>query len=168
MNEPTGKPVREGRRAGAGRPPRDLRERALGLLARREHSRVELARKLRPHAESAEALVALLDELEKRKLLSDARYAEARSHSLGRRFGSARIAHELRASGVASTLVDAAVRQARGADLERAREAWAKRFGRAPADALERAKQMRFLQGRGFGLDVIRKVIAGADDDLEG
>jgi len=165
MEQPTGKPDDRAERSAPGRKPRSLRDRALGLLARREFSRVELARRLGPHAEGPGVLAALLDELERSKLLSDARFAEARSHSLGRRYGSARIAHELRAKGVSGTLVDAVVARAKSADLDRARAAWAKRFGVPPVDALERARQMRFLQGRGFNLDVIRKVISGADDD---
>jgi regulatory protein len=54
---------------------------------------------------------------------------------------------------------------ARATELDRAREAWKKRFGTPPANAAERAKQMRFLQGRGFPFDVIRRVITGAEDD---
>ena len=70
-----------------------LRERALGLLARREHSRVELARKLAPHAESAEELEALLDDLCARRLLSDERYVEMRLNARAARFGNARLVH---------------------------------------------------------------------------
>jgi regulatory protein len=54
---------------------------------------------------------------------------------------------------------------ARATELERAREAWEKRFSAPPASATERAKQMRFLQGRGFSFDVIRRVVAGTEDD---
>ncbi len=54
---------------------------------------------------------------------------------------------------------------ARASELDRARAAWAKRFGTPPANPLERAKQMRFLHGRGFSFEVIRRVVAGAQDD---
>jgi regulatory protein len=54
---------------------------------------------------------------------------------------------------------------ARATEVERARAAWRKRFGQPPADAAERAKQIRFLQGRGFTFDVIRRVIAGVEDE---
>src|SRR6266704_794424 len=76
-----------------------LRERALRLLARREHSRAELAGKLRRYAAPEEDLEILLDDLSRRKLLSDERYAESRTHALSRKYGAARIAHELRAKG---------------------------------------------------------------------
>ena len=54
---------------------------------------------------------------------------------------------------------------ARASELERAREAWRKRFGALPSNPLDRAKQMRFLHGRGFSFEVIRRVVAGADED---
>ena len=70
---------------------RPLRERALGFLARREHSRAELRRKLAPHAESPGELEALLDDLVQRRFLSESRFAEARAHVMSRKFGAARI-----------------------------------------------------------------------------
>ena len=63
--------------------PDSLEARALALLARREHSRAELQRKLAPHAESAEALAAVLDELVRCRKLSDERYAEMRVKAVG-------------------------------------------------------------------------------------
>ena len=66
---------------------RSLRERALGFLARREHTRAELRRKLAPQAGSPGELDALLDDLVRRKLLSEERFAEARAHVLSRKFG---------------------------------------------------------------------------------
>src|SRR5712692_11280719 len=76
-----------------------LRERALRLLARREHSRAELGRKLAAHARPEDDLESLLEDLSRRRLLSDERYAESRAHALSRKYGAARIAHELRAKG---------------------------------------------------------------------
>lgn len=140
-----------------------LRERALRLLAGREHSRLELKRKLAAFTENAEALEALLDELVGSRLLSDDRYAEARAHTLSRRYGSLRLAHDLKQQGVGNAALERVVAEARRTDLERAREVWRKRFGEAPRNARERAKQMRFLQGRGFAADVIRGVVLGED-----
>jgi regulatory protein len=141
-----------------------LRERALRLLAAREHSRFELRRKLAPFAENAEEVDALFDELARARLLSDDRYAEARAHTLSRRYGSLRLAHDLRQQGVGAAVLERVVAEARRTDLERARAVWRKRFGAAPRDAQERAKQMRFLQSRGFGIDVIRSVVQGEDE----
>jgi regulatory protein len=147
----------------------NLKTRALGLLARREHSRRELERKLAPHAESPDELTAVLDDLERRKQLSDERFAEARARQLGRKYGPARVEHDLRAKGVADDAVARSVAPAKARELELARAAWAKRFAQAPKDALEKAKQMRFLQQRGFSFDAIRGVVPGVDrSDLGG
>ena len=86
-----------------------LRERALRLLARREHARAELARKLSAHSESAEELEALLDDLSARHLLSDERYVEMRVNARSARYGNARLAYELRTQGVSDELVDSAL-----------------------------------------------------------
>jgi regulatory protein len=142
-----------------------LRERAVRLLAGREHSRFDLGRKLAAYAASPEELEALLDELVRSRLLSDDRYAEARAHSLSRRYGSRRVAHDLKQRGVADEALERVVAEVRHTDLERAREVWHKRFGEAPRNAQERAKQMRFLQNRGFAIDVIRSVVHSAGQD---
>lgn len=148
----------------------NLRERALGLLARREHSRAELARKLAEHGE-ADEIAALLDRLEQSGLLSDARYADALAHQRGGKHGSRRLAHELREKGVADALIASTVAHAAEYDLAAARTVWLKKFGAAPADARERARQYRFLLGRGFPPEVVRRVVGaaggGPDDPAE-
>ncbi len=141
-----------------------LRERALRLLARREHSRAELARKLRAYA-SPEELEALLEDLSRRKLLSDERYAESRAHALSRKYGAARIAHELRAKGLGKELAEQASGAARATEVERAREVWRRKFRVAAKTREERVRQMRFLQSRGFSFDAIRAVVGGPGED---
>lgn len=140
-----------------------LRERALNLLARREHSRAELARKLAPHVED-EDLDSLLDDLEREKLLSNARYAEMLAHARSGRHGSLRLKADLRDKGVPSEVIESTLAEAREHDLDAARAVWRKKFGEAPRDAAERAKQMRFLAGRGFPPDVVRRVVGGEED----
>lgn len=144
-----------------------LRQRALGLLARREYSRAELARKLAPHAESEAELEALLDDLAARRQLSDARYASERIAIRARRYGDARLALELRQKGVAEETVAAALAQG-GSELERARQVWQKKFAALPADLAERAKQTRFLLSRGFAAATVRQVLQGGWDDESG
>lgn len=141
-----------------------LRERALVLLARREHSRAELARKLAPHDEFG-GTDALLDELQREGLLSDSRYAEALAHTRAGRHGSLRLKADLRGKGVDDNEAAEALAEARANDLAAARTVWAKKFDSPPSNAAERAKQMRFLAGRGFPLDVIRRVIGGLEED---
>ena len=142
-----------------------LRERALRLLARREHSRAELGRKLAAHVGPADDLEALLEDLSRREQLSDERYAEARAHVMSRKFGAARIAHELRAKGLDKELAERTAAAARATEVERARAVWLRKFRTAPATREERARQMRFLQARGFSFDAIRAVVREADED---
>ena len=140
-----------------------LRERALNLLARREHSRAELARKLAPHVED-EDLDSLLDDLEREKLLSNTRYAEMLAHARSGRHGSLRLKADLRDKGVPAEVMESTLAEAREHDLEAASAVWLKKFGEPPRDAGERAKQMRFLAGRGFPPDVVRRVVGGEED----
>ena len=140
-----------------------LRERALNLLARREHSRAELARKLAPHVED-EDLDGLLDDLEREKLLSNARYAEMLAHARSGRHGSLRLKADLRDKAVPAEVMESTLAEAREHDLEAASAVWLKKFGEPPRDAGERAKQMRFLAGRGFPPDVVRRVVGGEED----
>ena len=141
----------------------DLRVRALQLLTRRDHSRAELKAKLAAHAETEEELDAVLDTLQAERLLSDARYASQRVAARGSRYGNARLRQELRQQGISDDDIAEALPEA-GDELERCRAIWAKKFGRPPESAEERAKQMRFLQYRGFSGDAIRRVMSGADE----
>lgn len=135
----------------------------MNYLARREHSRAELARKLSSYGE-AEEIFALLDHLEQENLLSNARYAEALAHSREGRHGSVRLKAELREKGVPEAVISEVIGQAREADLAAARVVWQKKFGEPPADAKERARQQRFLLGRGFPAGVVRRVVGGDED----
>ena len=138
-----------------------LRSRALGLLARREHSRVELQRKLSPHTEDAQELIDLLDDFTRRGWLSDARFAEALVHDKQAKFGTSRLAYELRQRGVEESVIRDQLAELKDSELERARQVWQSKFGVLPEDAKARAKQMRFLQSRGFSFEVIGKVMRG-------
>ncbi len=144
-----------------------VRERALRLLAQREHTRQELSARLAASAESAELLEALLDELTASGLLSDARYAGVRCNARSARLGDARLAYELRSKGVSVELVSATL--AAGEDeLTRARRVWLRRFGSQPTtagDAAEQARQMRFLAGRGFSAETIRRLLRTTLED---
>ncbi len=139
----------------------ELRARALRLLARREHSRAELSRKLAPRAESPGALGELLDALEQGKQLSDARYAEARVRQLARKYGAARIRQDLKASGVGGALVDAVSGEG---ELERARAILERKYRTPATTREERARRMRFLQSRGFANDVIFRLLSSRAD----
>ena len=135
----------------------ELRARALRLLARREHSRRELERKLAPRAESQEALESLLDSLEQKKQLSNERFAAERARSMARKFGAARIRQDLKTKGVSAELVDGV--SAEG-DLERARAILERKYRTPLATREERAKRMRFLQSRGFSSEIIHQLLS--------
>lgn len=139
-----------------------LRAKALAWLALREHSTLELRTKLERWAQAhgrdaaAEGLEAVLAALQSAGHLSDSRFLESRVHARAARLGNLRIEHELRRSG---TPLDHSTREAlRASELARAQAVWAKRFGSPAADRAERARQARFLAGRGFSAETIRRV----------
>lgn len=142
--------------------PGELKARALRHLARREHSRAELARKLAPRAESPEALEQLLDALAAKKQLSDERYAEARAHQLARKYGAARIRADLRSKGIATEI---AARAGVIDERERAAAILARKYRSAAGTREERARRARFLQARGFSHDTIRSLLSSIDAD---
>ena len=141
-----------------------LRGRALQALARREFSRAELHAKLEPHISEADDVIALLDDLEKRGWLSDARALEQTVRIRSARFGTQRIAHELRQKGISDELINAAIPQLKEGELEAARGVWHRKFPSPPQDQKEKLKQMRFLQSRGFSMEVIVKVMRMTDE----
>lgn len=144
----------------------NLQVRAVGYLARREYSRLELEKKLAGHAQTPEALSEVLDALEQRGLLSAERVVEQVVHGCRSKYGSQRIRHELKEKGIAGHLIDMAMIDLKGTELEAAREVWRKKFGVIPENLKERSKQARFLAGRGFSAEIIRQVLACSDDDI--
>ena len=142
-----------------------LKGRALRYLAAREHSRVELERKLRPHEETPGQLSQVLDELQAKDFISEARVVESVINRRAARFGAARIQYELLNKGLGAEAVAEAVNSLKSTELERAREIWRKKFDGPAADPAGRAKQMRFLAARGFGGEVIRRVVTQAEDE---
>ena len=142
-----------------------LKTRALGYLARREHSRLELERKLKPYAQTPEELSSVLDTLEQRGFLSAKRMMEQVIHMRKTKFGSLRIVHELREKGIAENLIAAALPNIKETEQDNAREVWRKKFSVMPANAKELGRQMRFLLGRGFTPEVIRQVLRHPDKE---
>jgi regulatory protein len=174
------------------RPRLSLKARALQLLAQREHSVVELRRKLLAHAnrplageagpaaavdpaaraaftrrmpptpEMRVEVEALLAWLAEHRHLSEARFVEARVRTRAQRLGNLRIRHELAQHGVQLAPDDEQALEA--SEFERARQVWARKFGAPADDAAGRARQARFLARRGFSADAIRRLLRGDDD----
>jgi regulatory protein len=143
-----------------------LREKALRLLARREHSRAELARKLAADGNEND-VTALLARFEECGLLSDGRFAEQFVSARAPRFGARRLQHELKLRGVPEEEAGAALALLGQDETARARAVRARRFDAMPHDAKAWARQARFLQSRGFSADSIRKVLREQPDDDE-
>jgi regulatory protein len=156
-------------RKGIGVPlpgtPLSLKGRALRLLGQREHSRAELERKLRAHEATPGELARVLDELQAKGFIDEQRVLESVLHRRAARLGASRIRQELHDKGLAPEAVAQAVARLRGSELERAREIWCRKFGVPASDAAGRAKQMRFLASRGFSGEVVRRVVAGVEDE---
>ncbi len=141
------------------RPKPSLKARALSYLAAREHSRAELARKLARHAEEGDDVEALLDWLQAQKFLSEERFAESLVHRRAARFGSSRILSELNSHGLDEATLSGLKEDLLANENERAWEVWRRKFGGPAEDAAGTAKQMRFLQQRGFSHAAIQAVI---------
>lgn len=159
MSEPRDDDPREQERAA--------RKQAMDLLARREHARAELAAKLGQRGYAAHHVSVVLDELVAEGLLSDARYAAAMITSKAARgYGPLHVFHALRQAGVVEAEITTALDEA-GVDwFTCARQARRKRFGHAtPGDYPGKAKQMRFLQRRGFDMDQIMAAFEDGPDE---
>lgn len=146
--------------------PKTLRQRALEYLAKREYSYVELGQKLKAYAEEGDDIPALLDDFKQRGWLSDARFTEQLVHARKAKFGSARVANELREKGIDDGLIASAVEAIKTNEFENAKAVWQKKYKAPPSNRDEWAKQARFLQSRGFGFDLIKKILnRQAEDD---
>ena len=137
----------------------ELRQQAIRLLARREYTHAELARKLATQG-TREEIEAVLAELQATHLQSDSRAAENYLRSNSSRLGASRLRHTLKTRGVTPEVIDEQLSQAALPDeIERARALWSRKFSAVPANAKEWARQARFLQSRGFAGDIIRRLL---------
>jgi len=160
MREP--QPAPETRKGLAFQP--SLKGRALRLLSQREHSRKELERKLAQHEQVPGELAKALDELQARDFINDDRAMESVVHRRSGKLGAARVKQELVAKGLSGEAVAQAMAALKETELPRAQEVWRKKFGQAPINEAERAKQVRFLITRGFAAEIVRKVVKGEVD----
>ena len=167
-----------------------LKARGLALLAQRDHSRIELKRKLMRHARAeverdrasghrgdegepnvhsgsdsdavvvvpaADRVAEVLDWLQSHRYLSEERFAESRVNARAPKFGNLRIRLELSQHGV--TLTPEALQQLTQTEFDRAREVRQRKFDMPPANAIEQARQARFLAARGFSADVVGRLM---------
>ena len=152
---------------------RKINTRAITYLSRREYSRAELKAKLingfdayYTSTDHHEALIEqLLNELERGNWQSDERYAAQISKVKGERFGVTRLKHEFKQKGLDDSLVQQELATLKATEFERAQEIWRKKFGTAPDDLKEKARQIRFMASRGFGYEIVSKIIKNIDED---
>ena len=138
------------------KPKISLKGRALRYLSMREHSRVELSRKLSRYAEESGDVAVLLDALEAAKFLSAERFSESLVHRRQARFGNQRIFAELQSHGLDKVEIDKIKSALIESEVSRAVEVLHRKYPLAPEGHVERAKQMHFLQQRGFSSQSIQ------------
>jgi regulatory protein len=144
-----------------------LKGRALRLLGQREHTRLELERKLARYEEEPGTLAQALDELQAKGYLNEQRAAESLVHRRAGQYGATRLRQEMQDKGLARELITQTLAGLKDSELTRAREVWRRRFDAAPQTTPERAKQMRFLQTRGFSMEVITRLFKDSTDAFD-
>jgi regulatory protein len=163
---PTGAPRK------SARPPKSLKARAIALLSRRDYARTELRAKLvgeRAKDDSAgiaaDDIDAVLDELATLGYLSDARFAEGMVRQKSGGFSKRAIGSSLKARGVDGVAATEALAGIAIDDLDAMVALWRRRFGVPPGNDKEKARQVRFLQSRGFSLSAIFKLLRNPPDE---
>ncbi|MDP5009430.1 MAG: recombination regulator RecX [Glaciimonas sp.] len=147
------------------KPTLSLKGRALRYLSAREHSRLELSRKLIRYAEEGDDVNVVLDWLEASRFLSQERFSESLIHRRASRFGNSRILAELQSHKIAPDAIAAIKVNLADSEMARAREVWRKKFDHPPKDVEERNKQMRFLLQRGFSHRAVQVAMKGDVDE---
>jgi regulatory protein len=130
----------------------------------REHSRLELERKLSPYATSAQELQSVLAFLQDKDFINEQRVMESVIHRRAAKHGAAKVKQELTQKGLDPEQVAQAVDQLRDTEYERAHQLWLRKFGETSQDPKLRAKQIRFLLSRGFASSVVMKITGDKDD----
>lgn len=133
---------------------RSLKAVALDLLSIREHSSKELYNKLAKHSDDHDEIIAVLDDLQNSKFLSNERFAESFIYSKSKKYGSLKIRYMLREKAVSSDIVDEVYEASDIDEYEIAYDILCRKYKLQPKDYNEKAKYMRFLLGRGFSSSI--------------
>jgi regulatory protein len=159
----------DNRRPRSSRSPTSLKARAVGFLARREYARAELREKLLATGAARDEVDAVLDEIAALGYLSDARFAKAVVRQKSGGYSKRAIAGTLKAKGVTGDAATEALAGNEIDDQDALVALWRRRYGKPPADSKEQARQVRFLQSRGFALSAIFKLLRSppGDDDSD-
>lgn len=139
-----------------------LLARAVNLLSHREHSELELGRKLLPHATSPEEVEQVLERLKKENWQSNQRFTQVFAQQKSSKWGTAKILQELKQHKLNAEDISNIKEELEQTEQQRAYEVWLKKFrGVKYETPQEYARQMRFLLSRGFSSDVVRKIVDG-------
>lgn len=147
---------------------KQIRQKAVALLAVRERSRYGLRTKLRElfdENEDRDLIESVLDFLEEKKYLSDERYAKSRITTRASRYGDSRLKFELKREHISEEAVEAAFEGLEETEYDRAFRIWERKFGETTKDPKEKARQFRFLASRGFSFKTIQRIVNGESDE---
>jgi regulatory protein len=139
--------------------PVSLKAQAVRLLARREYARADLEQRLLAKGASRDEVTAALDELVAQGLLSNERYARALVAQKSGSYSRRSIRGELKRKGLSGEAIDVALVDSPVDDDAALLALWQRRFGTLPSNDKEKARQIRFLESRGFGLSAILKLL---------
>jgi regulatory protein len=141
--------------------------RGIRYLSMREHSELEIRKKLLPHAADQEELNQVIEKLKLKNFLSNARFSESLVNKKASGYGSRRLVQELRAHDLDQEVIARHLQDLKKTEPQRAYEVWQKKFGTIAGDSKELAKQIRFMSGRGFDQETIYRIVRGKTlDDL--
>jgi len=146
----------------SNQPGPSLKGRALRLLSNREHSKLELIKKLKVHAQTPEELSQVMDWLQAKGFINEKRVLESVIYRRATKLGFARVARELQEKGLDSEAIANAVHELKSSERQRASDVWFKKFKNKALTPSERAKQTRFLLSRGFAPSVVSQVVNSA------
>ena len=144
-----------------------LKARALNFLSKREYSARELALKLQPYATENDDIEAIISWLQEKNFLSEERFVESYVRQRISRYGNQKILYDLQNYHIVSPIIEEITETLKETELARALALWKRRFGKPPQTIQEKAKQIRFLQYRGFPLNIIQKIIKGDFPDYD-
>ena len=147
-----------------------LKKRALYYLGKRDYSRIELRNKILNYSESLSISIVdlelVLNELETNDWLSDDRFAEQFVLSKKRKFGPRKISHELKLRGVNELIINRVLGEIKDDEFFLAKKIWEKKFNQFPITIDEKAKQIRFMQGRGIEASIIHQILSGKSPEF--
>jgi len=146
-----------------GRPKKtiSLLGRAIRYLSYREHSEVEIRKKLQPHAQTEVELDETIAKLIEKNFLSNTRFVEGLVTRKSKGLGVNRLVQELRQHQIDKTTIAEQLHGLKQSEAQRAFEVWEKKFGQLAQDPKDLAKQIRFLASRGFEQDTIYQIVRG-------